>query len=281
MRQTISRGKSRHLLLFFAPSFILTLFFFICSFTAQKFADDFLKQLGISQQRADEKITNSILGGYIDSYGMGNAKNIASGNRKAVTLDLLNYIKKYSTSAAFVKEYSEMKERYKPTEYIPQTPEEMRSQMIENAKNAVVKSEEMLRRSDASFKSIFEKNVEDAKKALKDAEDPNSKHYLAYAKNYPQAVKNYKASYERAVAGWNTKYPSNQLLFIKKRLEEFLNTTKDIDFAAELAEKNGKKIFLNPDYERKDNRWKMAFRAGKEVVEPARDFVQKWTAEIK
>jgi len=71
------------------------------------------------------------------------------------------------------------------------------------------------------------------------------------------------------------------LLFIKKRLEEFLNTTKDIDFAAELAEKNGKKIFLNPDYERKDNRWKMAFRAGKEVVEPARDFVQKWTAEIK
>jgi hypothetical protein len=174
-----------------------------------------------------------------------------------------------------------MKERYKPTEYIPQTPEEMRSQMIENAKNAVVKSEEMLRRSDASFKSIFEKNVEDAKKALKDAEDPNSKHYLAYTKNYPQAVKNYKASYERAVAGWNTKYPSNQLLFIKKRLEEFLNATKDIDFAAELAEKNGKKIFMNPDYERKDNRWKMAFRAGKEVVEPARDFVQKWTAEIK
>ena len=64
--------------------------------------------------------------------------------------------------------------------------------MIENAKNAVVKSEEMLRRSDASFKSIFEKNVEDAKKALKDAEDPNSKHYLAYTKNYPQAVKNLK-----------------------------------------------------------------------------------------
>jgi hypothetical protein len=281
MRQTISKKKNKNFLLFFAPSFILTLFFLVCSFTAQKLADDFLKQLGMTQQGADEKITNSILGGYIDSYGIRNAKNIASGNRKAVTLDLLNYIKKHVGSASFVKEYNEMKDRYKPTEYIPQTPEEMRSEMIENAKNAVAKSEEMLRKSDPSFKSIFEKNVEDAKKALKDAEDPNNKHYLAYTRNYPQAVKNYKASYEHAIADWNTKYPSNQLLFVKKRLEEFLNATKDIDFAAELTEKNGKKIFVNPDYERKDNRWKMAFRAGKEVVEPAREFVQKWISEIK
>ena len=174
-----------------------------------------------------------------------------------------------------------MRERYKPTEYTPQTPEEMRKEMIENAKNAVVKSEEMLRRSDPSFKTIFEKNVEDSKKALKDAEDPNNKHYMAYTKNYPQAVKNYKASYERTISDWNTKYPSNQLLFVKKRLEEFLNVTKDIDFSAELTERNGKKIFVNQQYELKDSRWKMAFRAGKEVVEPARDFVEKWINEIR
>jgi hypothetical protein len=281
MKQTISKRKNRNFFLFFVPPFILTLFFLICSFSAQKFADDFLKQLGITQQGADEKIANSILGGYIDSYGIKNAKNIASGNRKAVTLDLLTYIKKYTGSAAFVKEYNGMRDRYKPTEYIPQTPEEMRNQMIDNGKNAVVKSEEMLRKSDPSFKAIFEKNVEDAKKALKDAEDPNNKHYLAYLKNYPQSVKDFKASHERAITDWNTKYPSNQLLFVKKRLEDFLNATKDIDFAAELTEKNGKKIFVNPDYERKDNRWKMAFRAGREVVEPARDFVQKWIGEIK
>jgi hypothetical protein len=281
MRQLIIKRNKRNFLLFFAPSFVLTLFFLICSFTAQKLADDFLKQLGITQQAADEKIANSILGGYIDSYGIRNAKNIASGNRKAITLDLLNYIKKYAGSAAFIKEYGEMRERYKPTEHIPQTPEEMRKEMIENAKNAVVKSEEMLRRSDPSFKTIFEKNVEDSKKALKDAEDPNNKHYMAYTKNYPQAVKNYKASCERAIADWNTKYPSNQLLFVKKRLEEFLNVTKDIDFSAELTERNGKKIFVNQHYEFKDSRWKMAFRAGKEVVEPARDFVEKWINEIR
>lgn len=267
--------------MFFAPSFILTLFFLVCSFTAQKFGDDFLKQLGVSQQAADEKIANSILGGYIDSYGIRNVKNIALGNRKAVTLDLLSYIKKHTVSAAFVNEYNQMRARYKPDEYIPQTPEAMRSEMIANVKDAVINSEEMLRKSDPSFKAIFEKNVEDSKKALKDAEDPNNKHYLAYSRNYPQAVKDFKASYERAIADWNAKYPPNQLMFVKKRLEEFLTVTKDIDFAAELFEKNGKKIFVNSDYERKDSRWKMAFRAGKEVVEPARDFVQKWISEIK
>ena len=123
--------------------------------------------------------------------------------------------------------------------------------------------------------------MEDSKKALKDAEDLNNKHYVAYSKNYPQAVKDFKASHERAIADWTAKYPSNQLLFVKKRLEEFLTATKDVDFAAALTEKNGKKIFVNPEYERKDNRWKMAFRAGKDVVEPSRDFVQKWLAEIK
>ena len=281
MRQTDAKRRTRNLILFFAPTFFLALFFLICSFSAQKFGDDFLKQLGITKQSADEKITNSILGGYIDSYGAKTAKNIALGNRKAVTLDLLTYIKKYVGSAAFVKEYSEMRERYKPVEEKLQTPEQMRSENIAAYKKAVADAEQNVKKVDASIKQIFEKALEDAKKALKDAEDPNNKYYINYAKNYPQLEKNFKESHDRSIADWNVKYPQNQLLFVKKRLQEFLDATKDIDFSAELTEKNGKKIFVKSEYEHKDNRWKMAFRSGKEVVEPSRDFVQKWIDEIK
>jgi hypothetical protein len=281
MRQTISRRKTKGLILFFVSSFLLSLFFTICSFTAQKFTDDFLKQLGITKQGADEKIANSILGGYIDSYGAKNAKNIALGNRKAVTLDLLNYIKKYVSSAAFIKEYSEMRERYKPVDEILQTPEQMRANNIAAYRKAVAEAEGNVKKVDPSIKQIFEKALEDAKKALKDAEDPNNKYYANYTKNYPQLVKNFKENHDRAIADWNTKYPQNQLLFVRKRLQEFLNATTGIDFSAELIERNGKKIFVKPEYEHKDGRWKMAFRAGKEVVEPARDFVQKWIDEIK
>ena len=70
-------------------------------------------------------------------------------------------------------------------------------------------------------------------------------------------------------------------MLVTKGLLEFMEATKDIDFGAELKTVNGKKKFVNPEYERKDSRWKMAFRAGKEVVEPAREFVQKWIDEIK
>jgi hypothetical protein len=90
-----------------------------------------------------------------------------------------------------------------------------------------------------------------------------------------------KENYSRQIAGWEKKYPTNQLLYVKMRLQEFMDVTKDIDFGAELFTKNGKKYFVNPAYEGKGYYWKMAFRAGKEAVEPAREFVQKWIEEIK
>ena len=281
MRQAISKRKTKGLILFFVPTFLLCLFFAICSFTVQKFTDDFLKQLGITKQSADEKITNSILGGYIDSYGIKNARNIALGNRKAVTLDLLSYIKKYVNSPAFVKEYNDLRDRNKPKEQILETPDEMQVKEIASRKKAVADIEENLKTANASVKKFFESSLEQARKALKEAEDPNNKYIVAYRKNYPQSAKTFKESYDRSIADWNSRYPQNQLLFVKKRLQEFLDVTKDIDFSAELTEKNGKKIFVKPEYEHKDSRWKMAFRTGKEVVEPARDFIQKWMDEIK
>lgn len=281
MKQKFSKRK-KGLILFFVPSFFLSLFFTVCSFTVQKLGEDFLKQLGITKQSADEKITNSIIGGYIDAYGVKNAKNIALGNRKAVTLDLLNYIKKYVSSPAFVKEYNDLRDRNKPKQEVLQTPEEMQASQIALYKKSVTDIEANIKNTtDATVKKFFETSLEQAKRSLKDAEDPNNKYLASYRKNYPQTAKNFKDSYDRSVADWNTRYPQNQLLFVKRRLQEFLTATSNIDFSAELTDRNGKKVFVNPDYEHKDSRWKMAFRAGNEVVEPARDFVQKWVDEIK
>ena len=131
------------------------------------------------------------------------------------------------------------------------------------------------------MKAIFEKTLEAAKQNLKQAEDPNNKHMKAYAQNYPTLEKQMKESHENLLKEWETKYPANHLLYIKVRLQEFLDATKDIDFGAQLTEKNGKKYFVNPDYERKSNRWKLAFRAGKDAIAAAREFAQQWMNEIK
>lgn len=281
MKQT-TKGIVLPSVLFFTTILLLFSYLLLCSFATNKMVDDFLKQLGISKSAANEKIGNSILGGYVDLYGVKSAKNIALGNRKAVVLDMLAHTKQYVNSPAFVKKYNtEIRDRYKPKEFIPQTPEEMRAEGIKAAKEGVANMEETVKKADANMKPVFQKVLEDAKKNVVLAEDPKNKNIVAYTKNYPGFVKSSKEAYQHQLAEFERKYPANHLLYVKMRLQEFMNETKDIDFGAELVSRNGKKYFVNKAYESKGSRWKMAFRAGKEVIEPAREAVQKWMEEIK
>lgn len=98
---------------------------FLFSFTVNKTAGNFLQQPGIAKTDADKKISNSIIGGYLDAYGAKNAKNIALGNRAAVVKDLLLYTKEHVDTEAFKKEYAALKESQKPTMHVIQTPEEI------------------------------------------------------------------------------------------------------------------------------------------------------------
>ncbi len=262
----------------------LTAFFALVvfsSFEMKRLGDDFLKQLGISKKDCDERISGSILGGGLNFYGAKNLKNIATGNRKAVALDLLEYTRKYVASPEFARLYLEMKNRYKPEEPKVETPEESRANEIARWKEAIKSADETVAKADAQFKEIFKKNAEDARKGLKQAEDPNNKQQLRYKANYPKLVEDLKRSHQANLADWESKYPSNPQLFVKKRLAEFMKETENVDFDAETVLKNGKKYFVKPEYESKGSRWKQAYRAGRDVVSTARDFVTKWMAEIR
>jgi hypothetical protein len=251
------------------------------SFTTNRMADDFLKQLGINKSQADEKITSSMLGGYIDLYGVSKAMNISVGNRKAVVSDLLKYVKQYVGTDNYKNEYLRLKESNKPQFTKMQTPEELKEQTIASYKEALSSAEQMVKNADAANKATFQKLVDDTKAALKKAEDPNNKMYVNYAKNYEQMMKDIGAGEKKALEDWEAKYPTDQLQYVKQRLNQFLEETEAIDFNAELVQKNGKKYFVKPEYENKSNRWKMAFRAGKEVIVPAREFVQQWIKELE
>jgi hypothetical protein len=259
---------------------IISLFLF--SFTvADKYADEFLKQLGISKMEADSKITNTLLGGSIDAYGLKNIKTLAVSNRRTITKDLLVYVKKQAASPAFVKEYIAIRERNKPQLMETKTPEEFHKETIEQQKKAVADMEKIVANADASFKATYQKMLDDGRKQLKETEDPNNKVMKRYRQNYEANVKFTEEGNKRLLSEWESRYPANHQLYIKKRLEQFMVESADIDFNAELVEKNGKKYFVNKAYESKGHRWKMGFRAGKEVIEPARAFVQQWIAEIK
>lgn len=259
---------------------ILSLFLF--SFTvADKYADEFLKQLGISKVDADSKIKNSIFGGSLDAYGLRNAKNLATGNRTAVTKDLLIYVKKQVATPAFVKEYSAMRENAKPNLLVTKSVEDFNKERIDEARKNVADMEKLVKTAPATLKPTYDKMLEDAHKQLTEAENPNNKILVRYRQNYKSNLEFSETANKKLLADWEAKYPTNHMLYVKKRLEQFMQESADIDFDAQLVEKNGKKYFVNKAYESKGNRWKMGFRAGREVVEPARDFVQQWITEIE
>jgi hypothetical protein len=262
------------------PYLLFASFLILSSFTTNRLSDEFLKQLGIDKSKADQKITSSMLGGYIDLYGASNAMNIAAGNRKAVVVDLLKYVKHYVTTDSYTQEYVRLKESNKPVSTRMQTPEEMKEQTIAAYKEGLTNAEKLLASSDPANKAVYQKLVDDTKAELKKAEDPNNKMYVNYAKNYDQMMKNIEAGEKKALDDWEAQYPADHMQYVKKRLQQFMVETQDIDFNAELVQKNGKKYFVKPEYESKSNRWKMAFRAGSEVVNPAREFVQQWINEL-
>ncbi|MGZ5247165.1 MAG: hypothetical protein ACXWV5_08985 [Flavitalea sp.] len=259
---------------------LATISLFAFSFKIASFNTDLLSKLGMTKSSAEEKITNSILWGSIDAYGVKNLKNLATGNKAAITKDLLIYTKKHVASQAFLKEYAAMKESKKPKMDPVQTPEEFRNESIAQMKKSVSELEVAVKNADKDYKPMFENSLKEAQKQLKAVEDPNNKNQVSYRKNYPGLLADLKRIHESQLADWEKKFPTNHLLFVKQRLKQFLEETKDIDFSAELVEKNGKKKFVDPIYERKSNRWKMGFRAGKEVVETSRAFVEQWITEI-
>ncbi len=137
------------------------------------------------------------------------------------------------------------------------------------------------RNADASIQKVYDEMLANARKQLKGVEDPNYKYFLNYRKHYPEMIKSQEAANKGLIDEWENKYPTDHRQFIKIRLNQFLEVTADIRFEAQLVEKNGKKYFRDQQFENKGNQWKMAFRAGKGVVEPARTFVKQWLEEIK
>lgn len=265
---------------------VLALFsLFLLSFTVErKLADDIWKQLGITKNEATNSIRESFFYNYLQYYQAKNFKNIASGNREAVAKDLLEYTKQYINSPEFKKAYESYRQTVKPIEpeyKKERTKEEVQKEELERLQKTIKDNEETIKTLTGDVKKGFQQAVDEQKKMLKDYQDPKNKMWEFMAQGDANENKYKKEQYNRDIEKWQKDLPVNPTLIIKQRLEKFLKETEGIDYSAELKDRYNKKVFVNPDYERKSREWKMGFRAGKNVTEPARTFVQKWLSELK
>ncbi len=276
MKRRILTGIIATAIIIFMSSFVLI------NYTTKKMMDDIWKLLGITEKDGKLSISQSFRQGYLFRYGAKNAKNIALGNRTAVTTDLLNYTKQYVNTPAFIKEYEENRMNMKPQPPEPmKTKESIREKFIKDAEQGIINMEKILPAiTDDKNKKMITDQVASQKKQIEDYKSPNNKMIEAAWRGEQNNYKWKNDEYLQSIKQWEADYPEKSSQLIKARLAKFLDITKDIDFNAALVEKNGKKYFANPKYEAQHPHWKMAFRAGKEVTETARTFAQQWLKEL-
>jgi hypothetical protein len=251
------------------------------SFTAHKFADDLWAQLGISKAEATEYIGSGFLDGYLRHYGVKNAKNIVVGNRAKIVSDLGAYTRQYVNSDQFKAEYKAHRESLRPTPPEPaKTADELREEYKKTISASIKSMEEFAKGTNPDLKKVALENLPPLKQQLKELDNPEHELIKLMANGEKTNFEYKTKKYEDDLATWESKNPVDPKLLIKTRLKNFLELTTDIDFNAQLKERYGKMVFVNPDYERKPADWKTAFRAGKEAVTAARNIAQDWLKEL-
>lgn len=96
-----------------------------------------------------------------------------------------------------------------------------------------------------------------------------------------KAEKAEKARKAKTGEGDSDAPPKDPNVQLKKALKHFLAVTDGVDYGAGVSLQNGRKYFSNKDFEAKPAEWKMAYRAGREASEGARNYVRAWLAALK
>lgn len=254
---------------------------FLVSFRSDKVYLDLWQQLGLSEKDGATGIRESFMNGYLYYYGARNIKNITTGDRTAVVKDLLNYTKTYIQSSEFKNAYLEMRKQRTPVEpKQPESEDEIRQKSINSVKEGITNIEKAMKSATSQNKKLYQDTYDMLQKQLKDYQDPNNELIKLMVQGQKSQFEFQLNDYKEQLKKWQVDYPESPSLFIKRRLQQMLDATADVDYNAELTERNGKKYFVKPEYERKSNNWKYAFRAGKEVTETARAYARQWINEL-
>ena len=267
---------------------IVVVFSFAClcimAMKVEKMSEDVWNQLGIAVPQANMDIKNSVLHGYLDYTGAKGAKNILPTNRVAVVNKLVEYAKKHSKSDEFKKAYANYRTAVMPKapEYVLETEENVRAAEKTRLEQALKMAETNLNSTNPKIKNGAPASIERIKKemeALNDPKNPTVKKRLDDDKKYYDAI---MKSHAQELEKFNTKLPEDPAVLIKRRLEEILAITADVDYGGELKDGyKGKKVFVNPLYEKKPKDWKLAYRAGKPTTDAVRAAAENWLKELK
>ena len=244
---------------------------------------DPLRQLGLTQSSAQGLVWTSLQGGYPAFPSRDALKRVPAGDRVAIVRWAGELAKAFTRSPRFEGLYAEHRESRKPR------PPEAPTSMDEQLQTQKAELQSSIREMEASLGSMpadqrqsMKEVLDTLRQQVKELDDPRNP-LLSPEMREIQAQANaaeLKAHGER-VAQWEKDYPPRAASLVEKRLREFLDASREVDFTAQLVPgPGGKMVFARADYERKPSSWKLCYRAGRETVEAARAVASQWLEEL-
>lgn len=239
-------------------------------------AGDVLSTLKVSKKDATQEVVSSFVGGHVDVYRVRQVfKSATPEVRAAMVEQTLVWTKAYVSSPQFAKDYAAYREQAKPQaevrtttvdEELAERKKERDQQLADAKKNIATMPKEYRKIAEDGYKSMVE--------SMKQMETPE------FRKMERQGIEMQRRQEDEnhleRVAQWEEQYPADPKELVRMRLEQFLDETEDVDFAAKLSGRR----FADASNERQKPNWKLAYRAGRPATEKARAFAQAWLKEL-
>jgi hypothetical protein len=244
-------------------------------------AQDHLATLGISEGRAKEAVFDSFMSDAVSIAGKPAAFiAMAPAARVALTNFALTLARAFVESDDFKRRYADHREANGPEPL----PEEQTADAIFAKQRAGFEAQV------AEMRKLFDQitpeqraTLEEGWKQMRDQFDAMEKGERR--KQIEEQLNQQRASLARgrdeAMKEFEKTYPADPRALVAARLRHFLDVTKDVDYSAQLVDKDKKKVFADAALEARPPEWKMSFRAGKPATDTARAFAQKWLADLQ
>ena len=237
-------------------------------------------QLGITQGRAREAIFDSFVSGAVSVAGKADAFTAASPQaRVAIVNAAVTLARAFAESAEFPKRYADHREANGPDPLPPATTaDEVLAKQRANFEAQVEGMRKQFGDVTPEQRATLEQGFDTMRARFTEMEKGEARVELDAALK-AQRIGQVRA-YERAVKELDAVYPADPRALIANRLRKFLDLSKDIDFTAQLVDRDKRMRFADAALEARPAEWKLLFRAGKPATDAARAFAQKWLADL-
>ncbi len=241
-----------------------------------------LSSLGVTDANARGSIVYALAQGEVPVYMAAKALRAAApATRVTLVKTGMGWAKAYTESAAFKADYARQRQAGtpKPPQYKDTVDEVLAAQRADRLKG-VENARKNLASMPADLRPELEKSIKQMEET--NAQIDNDKQMQAIMRQQIEAQRaNDMKAYEQGLQQHETRFPADPQALIARRLQEFLEVSKDVDFGAKLVPSGSKQKFADARYESKSNEWKLCYRAGREAVAAAREAAQAWLASVK